>query len=92
MEKAESERNLMESIISRKLSFFGHIIRKPTDCWKNKLSKVSHQEQEKSMRKATNNIKIWSGLSLVEVLRATDDRKHWKKIIHDEAKPRIVDC
>ena len=32
MEKAETERNLLESVVARKLRFFGHIVGKTADC------------------------------------------------------------
>jgi len=37
-----------------------------------------------------DNIKTWTGLSLVERLSATEDRSQWKKIVHVAARPRTA--
>ena len=34
-----------------------------------------------------DNVKTWTGLSLEEVLRATEDRTVWWKVVHDAANP-----
>jgi len=38
-----------------------------------------------------DNIKTWTGLSLAEAVRATEDCVQWRKIVHDAAKPRTTD-
>jgi len=46
-------------------------------------------------RKATtawvDNIKTWTGLSVEESVRMTEDRDKWRKYVHDVANPRIKD-
>jgi len=39
----------------------------------------------------TDNIKTWTGLSMQESIRMTEDRDKWKKYIHGVANPRIED-
>ena len=41
MEKAETERNLLESVVARKLGFFGHIVRKTADCLEKEIMEGS---------------------------------------------------
>ena len=38
-----------------------------------------------------DNIKMWTGLSVEESIRMTEDRKKWRKYVHSVAKPRIED-
>ena len=38
-----------------------------------------------------DNIKSWTGLEMREMLRLTEDRKRWRKIVHDAAEPRDED-
>ena len=39
----------------------------------------------------TDNIKTWTGLSVDESIRMTEDRDKWRKYVHGEANPRIED-
>jgi len=38
-----------------------------------------------------DNIKMWTGLSVEESIRMTEDRDKWRKYIHGVANPRIKD-
>ena len=38
-----------------------------------------------------DNIKSWTGLSVEESVRMTDDRDKWRKYVHGVANPRIED-
>jgi len=38
-----------------------------------------------------DNIKSWTGLSVEESLRMTEDRDKWRKYVHGVANPRIED-
>ena len=38
-----------------------------------------------------DNIKTWTGLSMEESIRTTDDRDKWRKYVHGVAKPGIED-
>jgi len=38
-----------------------------------------------------DNIKTWTGLSVVESIRMTEDRDKWRKYDHGVADPRIED-
>jgi len=43
-------------------------------------------------RKATHdNVKMWTGLSVEESIRMTEDRDKWRKYVHGVANPRIED-
>ena len=36
-----------------------------------------------------DNIKSWTGLSVEESIRITEDRDEWRKYVHGVANPRI---
>jgi len=38
-----------------------------------------------------DNIKTWTGLSVEESIRMTEDRDKWRKYVHGLASPRIED-
>ena len=38
-----------------------------------------------------DNIKSWTGLSVEESIRMTEDRDKWRKYVHGVANPRIKD-
>ena len=37
-----------------------------------------------------DNIKTWTGLSVEESIRMTEDRDKWRKYVHGVANPRIA--
>ena len=39
-----------------------------------------------------DNIKTWTGLSVEESVRMTEDRDEWRKYVHNVANPRIEDA
>jgi len=39
-----------------------------------------------------DNIKTWTGLSVEESIRMTEDRDKWRKYVHGVANPRIEDA
>jgi len=38
-----------------------------------------------------DNINTWTGLSMEESIRMTEDRNKWRKYVHGMANPRIED-
>jgi len=38
-----------------------------------------------------DNIKTWTGLSMEESVRMTEDGDKWRKYVHDVANPRVED-
>ena len=38
-----------------------------------------------------DNIKTWTGLSVEESIKMTEDRDKWRKYVHGVANPRIED-
>ena len=51
-----------------------------------------HEGEEGHARPGwTTYIKTWTGLSVEESIRMTEDRDKWRKYVHDVANPRIED-
>jgi len=51
-----------------------------------------HAGEEDHARTAwIDNIKSWTGLSVEESNRMTEDRDKWRKYVHGVANPRIED-
>jgi len=89
LQKADTEKSLLASIISRKLKFFGHILRKTGNCLEKEIVEGTMPGTRVRGRPHTtwqDNIKTLTGLSLVEVVRATEDHSQWKNMVHDAAK------
>ena len=50
-----------------------------------------HAGEEDHARPGLVNIKTWTGLSVEESIRVTEDRDKWRKYVHGVANPRIED-
>jgi len=90
LNKAGVKRELLDTVKARKLAYYGYTMRK----------------QEKEIMQGTmlgarrrgrprmawmNNIKTWTGLSVEESVRMTEDRDKWRKYVHGVANPWIED-
>jgi len=88
LNKAGVKRELLDTVKARKLAYYGYTMRK----------------QEKEIMQGTmpgarrrgrpcmawmNNIKTWTGLSVEESVRMTEDRDKWRKYFHGVANPWI---
>ena len=49
-----------------------------------------HAVEERPRTAWTDNIKTWTGLSMEESIRMTEDRDKWKKYVHGVANTRIA--
>jgi len=49
-----------------------------------------HAVEERPRTAWTDNIKTWTGLSMEESIRMTEDRDKWRKYVHGVANPRIA--
>jgi len=88
LNKAGVKRELVDTVKARMLAYYGYTMRK----------------QEKEIMQGTmpgarrrgrprmawmNNIKTWTGLSVEESIRMTEDRDKWRKYFHGVANPWI---
>jgi len=49
-----------------------------------------HEGEEGHARPGWDNIKTWTGLSMEESIRMTEDRDKWRKYIHGVANPALT--
>ena len=94
LEEAGVERSLLKTVKERKLGYFGHIMRREGICLEKVIMQGTMPGNRKRGRPRTNwlgNIKDWTGLTMEELIRLTEDRRRWRNIVHDAADPRNED-
>ena len=90
LEEAGVERSLLRTVKVRNLIYFGHIMRREGGCLEKDIMQGTLPGNRKRGRPRTNwlgNIKDWTGLEMKEMIRATEDRRRWRNIVHDAADP-----
>jgi len=76
LEKADAERTLLSLCYCCEFKFFSHIIRKLGTCLEKEViesTMTGTRVRERPHTTWQDNIKTWTGLSLVEEVRATED-------------------
>jgi len=79
---------------ARKLAYYGHTMRKQESCLEQEIMQGTMPGARRRGRPRTawvDNIKTWSGLSVEESVRMTEDKDEWRKYAHGVANPRIED-
>jgi len=86
MEEAGVHRDILASVKRRKLSYFGHVIRKSSCIDKDIMEGTMPGERRRGCPRLSliDNVKALTGLTLEEALRKVDDRG-------DAANPRVDD-
>ena len=77
-----------------KLAYYGHTMRKQGSCLEKEIMQGTMPGARRRGRPHTawmDNIKTWTGLSVEESIRMTEDRDKWRKYVHGVANPRIED-
>ena len=85
-----SKRKLLDTVKARKLSYYGHTMRKQGSCLEKQIM-PGERRRERPRTAWMDNIKTWTGLSVEESIRMTDDTDKWRKYVHGVANPRIED-
>jgi len=92
LDKAEVKRELLDAVKARKLAYYGHPMRKQGSCLEKEIMQGTVSGARRRGRPRTawmDNIKTWTGLSVEESVRMTEDRDKWRKYVHGVANPRI---
>jgi len=95
LRKAGTEPFLLQSVKKRKLCYYGHVLRKIGNCMDKEVVQCTTSGQRGRGRPRTrwqDNTTKWTGLTGDRLLRSIEDRRQWRKIIHEAANPRIEDC
>jgi len=75
-----------DTVKARKLAYYGHTMRKQGSCRENEIMQGTMPGARRRGRPRTagmENIKTWTGLSVEESIRMTEDRDKWRKYVHD---------
>ena len=94
LNKAGVKRELLVTVKARKLAYYGHTMRKQGSCLEKEIMQGTMPGARRRGRARTawmDNIKTWTGLSVEESIRMTEDRDKWRKYVHGVANPRIED-
>ena len=94
LNKAGVKRELLDTVKARKLAYYGHTMRKQGSCLEKEIMQGTMPGARRRGRPRTawmDNIKTWTGLSMEESVRMTEDRDKWRKYVHGVANPRIKD-
>ena len=94
LNKAGVKRELLGTVKARKLAYYGHTMRKQWSCLEKEIMQGTMPGARRRGRPRTawmDNIKTWTGLSVEETIRMTEDRDKWRKCVHGVANPRIED-
>ena len=90
------KRELLDTVKARKLAYYGHTMRKQGSCLEKEIGLMQGTMPGACRRGRPrtawmDNIKTWTGLSVEESVRMTEDRDKWRKYVHVVANPRIED-
>ena len=96
LNKAGVKRELLDTVKVRKLAYYGHTMRKQGNCPEKEIMQGTMPGARRRGRPRMawiDNIKLWTGLSVEEAIRMTEDRDKWRKYeyVHGVANPRIED-
>jgi len=92
--KAGVKRELLNTVKARKLAYYGHTVRKQGSCLEKEIVQGTMLDARRRGRPRTawvDNIKMWTGLTVEESVRMTEDRDKWRQYVHGVANPRIED-
>jgi len=88
LNKAGVKRELLDTIKARKLAYYGH-----TTLEKEIMQGTMPGARRRGRPRTAwmDDIKTWTGLSVEESIRMTEDRDKWRKYVHGVANTRIED-
>ena len=94
LEKTGTERSLLNQIKRRKLTYFGHLMRKQGNCLEKEIIQGTVPGARTRGRPRMgwlNNISTWMNMPFHRFLTETEDRKRWRRLVHGATNPRIED-
>src|SRR6218665_3286356 len=88
------EHGLLNIIKRRKLSYFGHVMRKEGDCLEKEFMQGTTpgaRKQGKPRMRRMDNTEEWTGIPFEDLLKKTRDRREWSRLVHEATNPQIED-
>jgi len=92
LNKSGVQGELLDTAKARKLANCGHTMRKQGSCLEKEIMQGTMPGARRRGRPRTawmDNIQTWTGLSVEESVRMTEDRDNWRTYVHGVANPRI---
>ena len=90
LEKMGEPRQLLGMVKKRKLQYFGHVVRQEDALEKDIMNGFVNGTRRKGRPRTSwmNNITKWTGFTVLEVYRATENRHTWRQLIDTVAQHR----
>jgi len=88
------KKELLKTVKAKKLAYYGHTVRKQGSCLGKEIMQGTMPCACRRGRPRTawmDNIKTWTGLTMEESVRMTEDRDKWRKYVHGVANSLIED-
>ena len=92
--KLEQKKELLDTVKARMLAYYDHTMRKQGSCLEKERMQGTMPGARRRGRPRTawmDNIKTWTGLSVEESVRMTEDMDKWRKHVHGVTNPQIED-
>ena len=87
---AEAEMKVLRTIKNRKLKYYGHVIRHQGIQKGAPTGKIEGRRSRGRQRKTwIDDVKEWRGLTTSEIRTRAQDRKGWRKLVHDLRNPKM---
>ncbi|GFR60332.1 endonuclease-reverse transcriptase [Elysia marginata] len=90
LEEIKPAQSLESLIVKQKLSYFGHVMRKQSSLKKSIMLWMGEGErrQGRPCMRWKDDIKTVTGLTFSELVRAVENRDHWRQLITTIARSR----
>ena len=82
----------MDTVKARKLAYYGHTMRKQGSCLEKEIMQGTMsgaQRRGRPRMACMDNIKTWTGLSVEESIRMTENRDKWRKYVYGVDRVRL---
>ena len=84
LEQIGTERQLLRNIKTRKLKYFGHIVRKKGNSLEKEIMQGTTGGARARGKPRTNwmeNIRSWTGLNMCQLMRTAENRCIWRRTV-----------
>jgi len=92
LEKAGAERELLAEVRRRKISYYGHVMRKTGGSLEKEIMQGTmpgSRARGRPRMSWMDNVRTWTNLTTGELIRKVEDRDKWRKFARSAANPRI---
>ena len=88
------ERDLLNLIKKRKQSYFCHVLRKEGDCLEKEIIQGTvpgARKQGKPKMRLMDDMEKWAKMSFEKLLKKTENRWRWHRLVNEATNPRNED-